>query len=76
MYSGAPKLKFPHILTPEMVLKRCRSCLASAGHVNLVCPFLSCCVAFHLQPRGFQRLHSNFCLLYVSELLGKGRRRK
>lgn len=58
-------------------------CLRDVAHIwqvqliwsgSLVCPFLPCGVAFHLQPRGFQRLHTNTCLFYVSELLGKRRK--
>lgn len=46
MYCGAAKLKFPRALTPKIVLKRCRSCLASVGQVNLGLCYVHSLVVF------------------------------
>lgn len=74
MYCGAAKVKFPCALTPKMVLKRCRSCLANMGQVNLG----FCCVhslvvflPFAVAPEVAQRLLSVLC-----KLLRNGKRKK
>lgn len=73
MYCSAAKLQFPHTLTPKMVLKRCRSWLVSADHVNID---LWCVLALAVVwSRGFQGLPSNSCPFYASELLGEEKRK-